>query len=138
MPLYQKQGNDGFFVVKRINPFWLGTSYHLRKLGADSLLSSLPGIERKSNLSETLIVDEKIAKLMALISKDLLNSDTIMAFTEQKEKLETIEKEIKVEIKKVRKKKNIAAAKLAKQKANYVFKGDERSITIRFQNESPG
>lgn len=62
MPLYQKQGNDGFFVVKRINPFWLGTSYHLRKLGADSLLSSLPGIERKSDLSETLIVDEKIAK----------------------------------------------------------------------------
>ena len=62
MPLYQKQGVDGFFVVREINPFWLGLSSSLRKLGIGSILPALPGIESRGANSGTLAVDQSIAK----------------------------------------------------------------------------
>lgn len=62
MPLYQKQGADGFFVVRQIHPFWLTLSSTLRKLGAESLLPVLPGIEAPEEKSKTLLVDQGIAK----------------------------------------------------------------------------
>lgn len=62
MPLYQKQGLDGFFVVRQIHPFWLGLSSSLRKLGAEALLPALPGIEAQDQKSRTLVVDSRIAK----------------------------------------------------------------------------
>lgn len=62
MPLYQKQGVDGFFVVRQIHPFWLTLSSSLRKLGAEALLPVLPGIEARDQKSRTLVVDNRIAK----------------------------------------------------------------------------
>lgn len=62
MPLYQAQGTDGFFVVRQINPFWISVSSYLRKLGISSILPVLPGIEARGENSQTLVVDDKIAK----------------------------------------------------------------------------
>ncbi len=62
MPLYQKQGTDGFFIIRRINPFWLKLSSALRKLGVDRLLPRLPGISRENGNDRCLVVDLRIAK----------------------------------------------------------------------------
>ncbi len=62
MPLYQKQGTDGFFIIRRINPLWLKLSSVLRKLGVDRLLPYLPGINRQDGNDRCLAVDLRIAK----------------------------------------------------------------------------
>ena len=62
MPLYQKQGFDGFFIIKEINPFWLGVSSILRRLRAEAILPSLPGIQGLDGKYDTLTVDNRIAK----------------------------------------------------------------------------
>jgi len=44
LPLYQDQGEEGFFVVRRVAPFWLRVSALLRRLRADRLARHLPGV----------------------------------------------------------------------------------------------
>ena len=44
LPLYQDQGDDGFFIVRRLAPVWLGVSRFLRSAGADRLATWLPGV----------------------------------------------------------------------------------------------
>jgi hypothetical protein len=58
MPLYQKQGNDGFFIVCKISLFWMGLSILLRKLDLHFALPILPGVRRLDVY--TLQVDPKI------------------------------------------------------------------------------
>jgi succinylglutamate desuccinylase len=58
MPLYQKQGNDGFFIIRKISMFWMALSILLRKLKFHFVLRILPGIEKYD--SYTLKVDPKI------------------------------------------------------------------------------
>ncbi|MBT8258218.1 MAG: succinylglutamate desuccinylase/aspartoacylase family protein [Bacteroidia bacterium] len=65
MPLYQKKGNEGFFIIKRIPPFFLKLSEMLRKRKADGLLVILPGVSWLDKKSGTLQVDLKIARLFA-------------------------------------------------------------------------
>ena len=60
MPLYQSQGNDGFFLVRRVRPFWLRLSACLRAIGVGNVLQYLPGVERRGN--DTLAVNSKIAR----------------------------------------------------------------------------
>ena len=62
MPLYQKQGNDGFFVIKRINPLWLKLSSILRRLRADKILTYLPGINSQNGTDSNITVNLSIAK----------------------------------------------------------------------------
>lgn len=62
MPLYQSQGEDGFFVVKRVHPFWLWLSAWLRKLGAQHVLPYLPGIRRHPTLHDHFIADETVTR----------------------------------------------------------------------------
>jgi len=62
MPLYQKQGNDGFFVIKSINPLWLKLSSILRRLRADKILTYLPGINSQNGTDSTITVNLSIAK----------------------------------------------------------------------------
>lgn len=66
MPLYQKQGLDGFFIITKISKFWLQLSAVVRKLKLYHLLRVLPGIKKDPTNSYTLIVDPKIAKFLAL------------------------------------------------------------------------
>ncbi len=58
MPLYQKQGNDGFFVIRRISWFWMGLSILLRRLNLHALVRTLPGIQQEDTY--TLKVNPKI------------------------------------------------------------------------------
>lgn len=62
MPLYQKQGEDGFFIVTKISDFWLGISKILRKLNFYYFLRILPGIRQYKHDKNILIVNENTAK----------------------------------------------------------------------------
>jgi succinylglutamate desuccinylase len=46
MPLYQAQGDDGFFLARDVRPFWLGVSALIRRVGMDRLVPLLPGVRR--------------------------------------------------------------------------------------------
>lgn len=61
MPLYQSQGSDGFFIVRRIWPFWLTLSRLLRRLPVRHLIPYLPGVRRHPERGHVLLVDPAIA-----------------------------------------------------------------------------
>jgi predicted deacylase len=65
MPLYQDQGEDGFFLVREIQPVWLSVSKALRGLGVEKLLHLLPGVRRHPELSGSFIVDRRYARWLA-------------------------------------------------------------------------
>ncbi len=65
MPLYQCHGDDGFFIIRRIPPFFLAFSVVLRKVKLDRLLPLLPGISRHPDKRETLLVDRRVARFFA-------------------------------------------------------------------------
>lgn len=62
MPLYQKLGNDGFFVVRKIRKFWLGVSAFLRRRNFHRFIQYLPGVGRYREMDHTIVVDRKIAR----------------------------------------------------------------------------
>jgi succinylglutamate desuccinylase len=66
MPLYQTQGDDGFFVMREFRRFWLAVSAILRHLNAHTLLHWLPGVRRDPDDPDTLIIDRKVARWYAL------------------------------------------------------------------------
>jgi predicted deacylase len=45
MPLYQKKGSDGFFILKERSPFWLEISSIFRDSFLNNYLHFLPGVE---------------------------------------------------------------------------------------------
>ncbi len=65
MPLYQKQGEDGYFLLSKISKFWLNSSIIARKLKINHFLRLIPGVKKDPENNYTLIVDPKIAKYMA-------------------------------------------------------------------------
>lgn len=66
LPLYQGQGDDGFFLGRAVKPFWLKLSAALRLLGVSSWPHLLPGVRRHPHDDETLIVDTSVARLLPL------------------------------------------------------------------------
>ena len=66
MPLYQRQGDDGFFVVREFRPVWLAVSAFLRYLRMDAALHWLPGISRDPDRPDTLRIDRRVARFYAL------------------------------------------------------------------------
>jgi succinylglutamate desuccinylase len=62
LPLYQELGDDGFFLVRAVRPFWLRFSAALRRLRVDELAPLLPGVRRSRRRVDTLIVDRRIAR----------------------------------------------------------------------------
>ncbi len=66
MPLYQPQGDDGFFVMREFRPFWLWVSSLLRRARADLLFRLLPGVRRDPDHAGTLIIDQHVARFYAL------------------------------------------------------------------------
>ncbi|WP_456437114.1 aspartoacylase [Psychroserpens sp.] len=60
MPLYQKQGEDGFFVVRKLSKFWLVLSLVLRNLKFHQLLRLLPGIHKHPENDYCLIANRRI------------------------------------------------------------------------------
>ena len=65
MPLYQRKGNDGFFIIRPVPTVFLRLSAILRKLHIDYLLPFLPGISWASKKRDALLVDLKIARFFA-------------------------------------------------------------------------
>lgn len=61
LPLYQDQGDDGFFLCRRVRTAWLHLSALLRKLRLGSGVHLLPGVRRHPELPGTLEVDTRIA-----------------------------------------------------------------------------
>jgi predicted deacylase len=66
MPLYQKQGEDGFFIGREIAPFWLWLSAVLRRLKIGNFIRILPGVRRHATDHESLIVDTRVARFFPL------------------------------------------------------------------------
>lgn len=65
MPLYQSQGSDGFFIIRKI-PYWiLKLSAFLRKYKTDNLLTLLPGVSWESRDKKVLKVNLKTARFLA-------------------------------------------------------------------------
>lgn len=65
MPLYQKQGKEGFYFIKPIPRFLLWLSRQLRRFKVDSLLVGLPGVQWRTAHKDTLVVDQKVARYFA-------------------------------------------------------------------------
>jgi succinylglutamate desuccinylase len=65
MPLYQKQGEDGFFLVREFSRFWLHVSYVMRRMGLDRAAPLLPGVRRVPGSSDAVIVHKRIARFFA-------------------------------------------------------------------------
>lgn len=64
MPLYQTIGSEGFFIIKKIKPFFLKFSSFLRRIKADNLFVLFPGISWEDKEKEVLQVNLKIAKFL--------------------------------------------------------------------------
>ena len=66
MPLYQKQGEDGFFVVREFKPFWLAVSERMRRWNLERYVHFLPGIAKVGREQEALYVNRRLARWYAL------------------------------------------------------------------------
>ena len=66
MPLYQEQGEDGFFIVRSFHPFWLKVSSMLRHLRVDRIVHWLPGVERHPDRPGSLVANKHVARRYAL------------------------------------------------------------------------
>jgi hypothetical protein len=62
MPLYQDQGEDGFFMIQSIPIIFMKLSAVLRKLHIDSFLAMLPGICWNSAKKDSLLVNLRVAR----------------------------------------------------------------------------
>lgn len=66
MPLYQDQGYEGFFIIRKIAPALLKLSALLRRFRADGLLVLLPGVSWLDKAKkQALYVNLKTARFMA-------------------------------------------------------------------------
>lgn len=64
MPLYQSQGNDGYFLIRKIPIVFLWLSKVLRQSKLDRLLTYLPGVHRAPDFYGAFILNLKIARLL--------------------------------------------------------------------------
>ena len=65
MPLYQDQGEDGFFLVRRFSPFWMTVSVALRRARADRIAPLLPGVRRVPGDPDAVSIDRRWARFFA-------------------------------------------------------------------------
>jgi succinylglutamate desuccinylase len=66
LPLYQGQGNDGFFVARRVRPFRITVSGVLRRLRVGRMVRFLPGVRRYEGRPGVLSVNTRIARFYPL------------------------------------------------------------------------
>ena len=65
MPLYQKEGNDGFFLIRRVPKWALTLSKTLRRTNFESILTILPGVNKVKGKEHVLSVNPRIAKFLS-------------------------------------------------------------------------
>jgi succinylglutamate desuccinylase len=66
LPLYQKQGDDGFFWGRAVSSMRLRASEALRHLRLDRFLDLLPGVARDKSRPSRFFVDRSIARIYPL------------------------------------------------------------------------
>jgi len=66
MPLYQEQGDDGFFLVREFSAFWLWAASALRRLKVDRIAHWLPGVNLHPRVPDGVVVDKRVARWYAL------------------------------------------------------------------------
>jgi len=66
MPLYQAQGDDGFFVVRKIQPVWLSLSATVRRFRMERIIHWLPGVRKHTERPGAFVIDRKIARVLTL------------------------------------------------------------------------
>jgi succinylglutamate desuccinylase len=62
LPLYQTQGSDGFFLVRKVWPFWLKVSRLLRTLRMEPYIHLLPGVGTHPSQEGVFLVNSSIAR----------------------------------------------------------------------------
>ena len=65
MPLYQKLGQDGYFLIREFGPLWLKASFLLRRVGLDRIAHWLPGVGVDPAVPDGVVVDKRIARWYA-------------------------------------------------------------------------
>jgi hypothetical protein len=65
MPLYQDQGEDGFFLVRRFSPFWMTVSEVLRRARVDRIAPLLPGVRSVPGDPDAVTINRRVARLFA-------------------------------------------------------------------------
>ena len=66
MPLYQEQGDDGFFIIREFSTFWLALSERLRRWRLGRYVHWLPGIAKARARPDVLYVNRRVARWYAL------------------------------------------------------------------------
>lgn len=66
LPLYQPLGNDGFFLGREVERFWLTLSALLRKLKIGHYVYLLPGVRRDPVNENVAIINTRIARILPL------------------------------------------------------------------------
>jgi succinylglutamate desuccinylase len=62
LPLYQDQGDDGYFIARPVWRFWLTVSAVLRRLRLQWILRLMPGIERHPDHEHALLANPQLAR----------------------------------------------------------------------------
>jgi hypothetical protein len=62
LPLYQTQGDDGFFITREVRPVWLWLSAVLRRLRADRVVRRLPGVDPHPSEADSYVVNRRVAR----------------------------------------------------------------------------
>jgi len=65
MPLYQEQGDDGFFITTPVRSLWLDISTTLRKARVERWLGILPGVSQFAGQPGTFLVNRRVARWVA-------------------------------------------------------------------------
>ncbi|MDX1653011.1 MAG: succinylglutamate desuccinylase/aspartoacylase family protein [Brumimicrobium sp.] len=79
MPLYQKQGDDGYFIVQEKSQEWLDLTEDLRVNRDDKYLEELPGVSKHPEDDHTLIIEEPLFE-------DIRDRLHMMGFRRKREK----------------------------------------------------
>lgn len=79
MPLYQRLGSDGFFIGRPVLPIWMWLSSALRRLRLHTLVHWLPGVRHHPERPDTLVVDRRVARWLAMDVLHLLGYRKVRA-----------------------------------------------------------
>jgi hypothetical protein len=60
-----EQGEDGYFLVRAIDPFWLHLSEVLRRARVSRVAHWLPGVRRLNGSEDQVVVDKRVARFFA-------------------------------------------------------------------------
>lgn len=66
MPLYQKLGEDGFFIGREISPFWLRLSEIFRKINLPGYVHWLPGVKKHETEQGIYRINTKVARFFPM------------------------------------------------------------------------